>query len=197
MKGNFALIVCLVGLSLSSRAAELKQKTSTAFDNYVAATEARINSELRPGGIFLYVDALQTDTMKSSYEKLMNGEVLVEKRETKGPGLSSDVPDGMVHHWIGIIFIPGVTLAQLLPIVQGEVKAMRRYSLSLGAGRCLRSLPRFAFRPAQPRNPNTQFPPWQSMYRFPAPKRWALKRAAPVTQTSPRTSAMPFMPNRG
>src|SRR5258705_13743711 len=71
-----------------------------------------------PGGIFLYVDALQADTMKNSYEKLMNGEVLVEKRETKGPGLSSDVPDGMVHHWIGIIFIPGVTLAQLLPIVQ-------------------------------------------------------------------------------
>jgi hypothetical protein len=48
----------------------------------------------------------------------MNGEVLVEKRETRGLGFSSDVPDGMVHHWIGIIFIPGVTLAQLLPIVQ-------------------------------------------------------------------------------
>jgi len=118
MKRNFAPIVCLVGLILSSRAAELKQKTTTAFDRYVAATEARINSELRPGGIFLCVDAQQADAMKSSYNKLMNGEVLVEKRETKGPGLSSDVPEGMVHHWIGIIFIPGVTLAQLLPIVQ-------------------------------------------------------------------------------
>jgi hypothetical protein len=118
MKPNFALIVCLVGLSLSSMATELQQKTTTAFDKYVAATEAGINSELRPGGVFLYVDALQADAMKSSYHKLMNGEVLVEKRETKGPGLSSDVPDGMIHHWIGIIFIPGVTLAQLLPIVQ-------------------------------------------------------------------------------
>jgi hypothetical protein len=86
MKRNFVLIVCLVGLSLSIRTAELKQKTATAFDKYVAATEARINSELRPGGIFLYVDALQSDAMKSSYDKLRNGEALVEKRETEGPG---------------------------------------------------------------------------------------------------------------
>ena len=56
--------------------------------------------------------------MKSSYDNLKNGGVLVEKRETTGPGLSPDVPDGMVHHWIGIVFIPGVTLAQLLPVVQ-------------------------------------------------------------------------------
>jgi hypothetical protein len=118
MKRNFAPIVCLVGLSLASTAAELKQKTTVAFDQYVAATEARINSELRPGGAFLYLDGLPADARKSSFDKLMNGEVLVEKQETKGPGLSTDVPDGMVHHWIGIIFISGVTLAQLLPIVQ-------------------------------------------------------------------------------
>jgi hypothetical protein len=108
---NFALIVCLVALSVSSRAVELKQKTTAAFDKYIAATEGRISSELRPGGLFLYVDGLPTDAMKSSYDKLMNGEVLVEKLKTKGPGLSSEVPDGMVHHWMGIIFLPGVTQA--------------------------------------------------------------------------------------
>ena len=132
MKRNFAPIVCLVGLILSSRAAELKQKTTTAFDRYVAATEARINSELRPGGIFLYVDAQQADAMKSSYDKLMNGEVLVEL-ETKGPGLSSDVPYGMVHHWIGIILIPGVTLAQLLPIVQEYDRRAELYKPEVAA----------------------------------------------------------------
>ena len=128
MKRTFAFIAFLVGLSLSSTAAELQQETTTAFDKYVAATEARINSELRPGGIFLYVDALQADGMKSSYDKLMNGEVLVEKRETEAPGLSADVPGGMVHHWIGIIFIPGVTLAQLLPIVQDYDRRAELYN---------------------------------------------------------------------
>ena len=115
---NHALIVCLFGLSLSSLGAELKPKTSAAFDKYVAATEARVNGELRPGGVFLYVDGLPADARQRSQDKLRKGEILVELRKTNSPGLNSDVPDGMVHHWVGIMFIPGVTLAQLLPILQ-------------------------------------------------------------------------------
>jgi len=118
MKRNCALIVCLVGLSLRSPGVELKQKTISAFDKYVAATEARINNELRPGGTFLYVDGLTKDAIQSSYDKLRKGEVLLERLETKSPGISSDMPDGMVHHWVGIIFIPNVTLAALLPIMR-------------------------------------------------------------------------------
>jgi hypothetical protein len=130
---NYALIVCLLVSSISSRAAELKQKTTAAFDKYVAATEARIHSELGPDGIFLYVDALKADAMKSLYDKLMKGEVLVEQRKTNSPGLSSDVPDGMVHHWIGIIFIPGVTLAQVLPIVQDYDRRAELYKPDVSA----------------------------------------------------------------
>jgi hypothetical protein len=115
---NHALIVFLVGLSLSSFGAELKQKTADAFDKYVSATESRMKDELRPGGAFLYVDSLPADTKQSSLDKLMKGDVLVEVRETKSPGLSSNVPDGMVHHWIGIIFIPDVTLAQVLSVLK-------------------------------------------------------------------------------
>jgi len=115
---NVAFMVSLIALPLASTAAELKQNTTTAFDKYVTATEARIESELHPGATFLYVDGLPTDAIKRSYDKLKSGEVLVERRETKAPGLSSDVPDGMVHHWIGIIFIQGVTLTQVIPIMQ-------------------------------------------------------------------------------
>jgi hypothetical protein len=118
MKRNSAFIVSLIALPLASTAAELKQNTTTAFDKYVAATEARIESELQPGATFLYLDSLPADALKWSYDKLKSGEVLVERRETKAPELSLDVPDGMVHHWIGIIFIPGVTLTQVIPIMQ-------------------------------------------------------------------------------
>lgn len=115
---NNALILVLLGFGLSSFGAELKQKTTVAFDKYVAATESRMNDELRPGGAFLYMDSLPADARQSAIDKLMKGEALVEVRQTKSPGLSSSVPDGMVHHWIGIIFIPGVTLSQVLPILQ-------------------------------------------------------------------------------
>src|SRR5262249_12075636 len=117
MRRAFLLIICMVCLTLSSTGAELKQKTNTAFDKYVSATESRINSELRPGGVFLYVDGLPDDARQRSRDRLMKGDVLVEQRKTTSPGSSSDVPDGMVHHWIGIIFIPGVKLPQVLSLV--------------------------------------------------------------------------------
>ena len=126
MKRNWALVLCLVCFSRGGAGAELKQKTSIAFDKYVAATEARINHGLRPGGSFLYVDSLPSEARQSSYNKLMQGEILVEKRETKGPGITPDVPDGMVHHWIGIIFIPGITLAEILPILKDYDRRLHR-----------------------------------------------------------------------
>src|SRR5205807_5336474 len=95
----FASVLCPV-----ASAAELKQKTTAAFDRYVAATEARFANELRPGGTFLYIDGMSAEARRQAYEQLKNGEILVEKLETKAPGVSSDVPDGIVHHWVGLIF---------------------------------------------------------------------------------------------
>jgi hypothetical protein len=115
---SLTLLICLPGLNVTSIAAELKPKTTAAFDKYVAATEARINNELHPGGTFLYIDAKPDDVKKSSYDELKNGQILVDKLETKADGVSADVPDGMVHHWVGLVFISGATLAQVLPIVQ-------------------------------------------------------------------------------
>jgi len=137
MKWIGALIVCLVGLTLRGTGAELKQKTTTAFDKYVVATEVRINNELRPSGPFLYVDDLPEGAKQGSYDKLRKGEVLVERRETKGPGLSSDVPDGLLHHWVGIIFIPGVTLAELLPIMQDYDRRAELYKPDVTASRLI------------------------------------------------------------
>jgi len=108
---------CLLTLNNASAAAELKQKTTDAFNKYVAATEARVNNELHSGP-FLFVDGLAGDAMQRSYERLKKGEILVEKLDTKAPGVSSDVPDGMVHHWVGLIFIPNATLARMVPILQ-------------------------------------------------------------------------------
>src|SRR5260370_7521159 len=62
------------------------------------------------------MDGLPLAEMASAYERLKRGEILVEKLTTAG--LDKDVPDGMVHHWVGVIFIPGATLAKTLPVVQ-------------------------------------------------------------------------------
>ncbi|HJX85344.1 MAG TPA: hypothetical protein VJ723_13470, partial [Candidatus Angelobacter sp.] len=105
-------------MDATSPAAQLKPKTVEAFDRYVKATQARFVKELRPDGTFLYIDALPADARKNSYDQLKRGEILVEKLETKEPGVNADVPDGMLHHWVGLVFIPGATLATTLPVVQ-------------------------------------------------------------------------------
>lgn len=111
-----AIMIVLCGLA---GAAELNRKTTAAFDRYVAATEARFVDELKPDGPFLYIDKLNNNDRQKAYQQLKNGEILVEKRETKAPGINADsVPDGMVHHWVGLIFIPGATLKQTLPLVK-------------------------------------------------------------------------------
>lgn len=115
------LSACGLVLYLPSFAADLKPKTSEAFNRYVAVTEARIAGETRPGGKFLYPDhpaPEPSEEMRNAYARLRRGEILVGRQETKLDGKEVDVPDGMVHHWVGLVFIPGANLAQTLAIVQ-------------------------------------------------------------------------------
>ncbi len=116
-------VICLILLMLSggASAAELKQKTTEAFNRYVAVTEQRMAGELKPGGKFLYPDHPAPDPseeMRDAYNRLRRGEILIEKQETTLNGKDVDVPDGMVHHWVGLVFIPGANLEQTLAVVQ-------------------------------------------------------------------------------
>ena len=115
------LAACSLAFYLPSCAADLKPKTTEAFNRYVAVTEARIAGETKPGGKFLYPDRPApepSEQMRDAYARLRRGEILVERQETKLDGKEVEVPDGMVHHWVGLVFIPGANLAQTLAIVQ-------------------------------------------------------------------------------
>ena len=60
----FSALLLAAALVPAASAAELKQKTNSAFDRYVAATEARFANELRPGGTFLYIDGMNPDARR-------------------------------------------------------------------------------------------------------------------------------------
>ena len=131
------LLLCALAWCTPATAADLKQNTTTSFNRYVAATEARFGNELRPGGAFLYVDAMNADAKRQAYDQLKQGEILVQKLETKAPGVSSDIPDGMLHHWVGLIFIPGATLAKTLPIVKDYDRRAELYKPDVSASRTI------------------------------------------------------------
>lgn len=116
-----AVAACgLVGAApAQSRPAELKPPTLEAFERYVRLREAQLEAEIRLPAPFLWVDALPESRRRQAYEELRRGDVVIERmrlRDTRGRAI--DCPDGLIHHWMGTVFIPGATLAQTIELVQ-------------------------------------------------------------------------------
>ncbi len=113
--------------AISCAAAELKQKTVEAFDHYVRNTEARMDAELRPGGPFLWVDCLPRSRRQHLYDLLQRGQLEMRQENTEEDGKPIEVPDGLIHHWIGVAFAPGVSLERALSLLQDYDNHWRTY----------------------------------------------------------------------
>ena len=104
-----ALVLC--GFSVSSaRAVELKAETVQAFDRYIRETEARLEQRLQPGRKFLWVDE-----EPGRADRVRQGQLAIENRSS---GDTIAVPGGLIHDWIGAVFIPGGTLEKTLAFIQ-------------------------------------------------------------------------------
>lgn len=112
-----ALLSLLGGVALAAGAAELTPKAAAAFDDYARAAEARMAAQAK-GNTFLWVDALPEKQRQSVYARLKRGEIVYEELETRSEGKRVKISDGMVHHWLGAVFIPGANLKRALAVVQ-------------------------------------------------------------------------------
>ena len=94
-------------------AATLQHQTMEAWNRYVAATEARIARELSNGSSFFVHDFL--DNSRKARERVLDGQIAIgEMSTTDRNGRTIAVPDGLIHHWRGSVFVPGATLEGLL-----------------------------------------------------------------------------------
>jgi hypothetical protein len=114
---RWALVICLTAPSTAG-ATELKPEAVQGFDQYVRLTEGRLQGELAPGGAFLWVDGLPEPQRSEVFARLQGGEVISDRLETADPSGHSSTPGALIHHWVGTIFIPGASLAQVLAVVQ-------------------------------------------------------------------------------
>jgi hypothetical protein len=111
-----------MGLGLAARpagATDLKPKTAEAFDHYVGIAEAQIDAQLSQGQPYLWVERLPADRKAAADARLRAGQVVIERLDATGKSGGEkpvSVPDGMIHHWIGTVFIPGATLQQTLAL---------------------------------------------------------------------------------
>src|ERR1700686_3372109 len=92
------LVVLAATLLLQARAADLKPRTVEAFDRYVHEAEARMEAAKS----FLWADE-SPDRVR----RVRQGEVVAEPF-TGNPDVGAG--GGLVHDWIGVVFIPGATV---------------------------------------------------------------------------------------
>jgi len=110
-----AAAICF--LAPLARAHEPKPETLAAFDHYREKTEARMDSDLLAGH-FLYIDRFPDPRRQEIDAQLRRGEYYLEQLHTLDDDHHSHVPGGIIHHWIGIAFLPGVTLAQTKSVLE-------------------------------------------------------------------------------
>ncbi len=96
---------------------KLKPETIAAFDRYVKLAEAEMQKQLDTAKPFLWVDG---DPARR--RRVREGEILVHQTQ---PGV--EVPSGLLHDWLGTMFVPGTSLQPLLALLQDFDRHQRIY----------------------------------------------------------------------
>jgi hypothetical protein len=86
-----------------------REHAISSFRQYAAAVEHRISTNVR----FLWV---ASDS--STRQRLRAGQILAFPAKSLGISAPVSTVGGQIQHWAGSAFVPGITLAQALPILQ-------------------------------------------------------------------------------
>ena len=110
--------IAIAGASPPASPALLKPSTIEAFNLYVRLTDRRSDDELKRGASLLWIDGLPETERAQAYGELQHGAVKMRKLETLENGSAIRCPDGLIHHWVGLAFIPGAKLADVLSVLE-------------------------------------------------------------------------------
>jgi hypothetical protein len=103
------LAIVILIATQNSLAVELKQETIEAFNQFIASVELRLESCFA-GRHFLW-----PDEFPAIRQQLLNGMVVAQPVSGNG---TVPLRGGLVQDWKGAVFIPRVTLADVLTVVQ-------------------------------------------------------------------------------
>jgi hypothetical protein len=127
-------MLVLGGLSQPGTAAppphpqRLRQESNVAFERYRQLTDLRNEEELRKGTPYLWIDALPEAERAQAVTELRGGAVKMRRVETRDSGRAIASPGAMIHHWEGIVFIPGASVDDVLNVLQDYNQHSRYYA---------------------------------------------------------------------
>jgi len=104
-----ALWSCLLASATPLAATDLKPETVKAFDEYIRLKEAGLRDQLARG------DFLWADRAPERKQQLRAGKILTQP---SGDNPDIEVPEGVIHDWLGAAFIPDTTVARVITVVQ-------------------------------------------------------------------------------
>lgn len=129
-KFALALTVCflLPGLQ-TAKAWDLKQQTIRAWEVYVSGAVARMNARLAADGTFLW-----SDEKPGTRQRLKDGEIVVSPMRGNG---RTAISRGLIHHWIGAVFIPDTSLDDVLAVVHDYDHYKDFYQPTVADSKCI------------------------------------------------------------
>jgi hypothetical protein len=131
-----ALLAFIQVIPVAIDAAELNPEAAQVFERYVQRTEQRLQTELPPGGDFLWVNSLPEARRAEAFAKLQRGEVMTERVAATNTA-EVQAPGALIHHWIGTVFIPGASLQQALAVVQDYDHHQKYYGPQVARSKAL------------------------------------------------------------
>jgi hypothetical protein len=107
---SLLLGLLLTPLAHPLHAAELQPETLAAWNAHLKAADSQMEERAAGGHPFLWVEESTDRT-----DRVRRGEVLVAPVVGHG---AKGVPHGLIHDWIGAIFVPGATIDSLRAVVR-------------------------------------------------------------------------------
>jgi hypothetical protein len=123
-----AAVVCSI---VDVSGAELQQATIDGFNRYVAAYEAQ-----SAAGPFLWIDG-DSAAQRQGRQTARTGGLVMERIQVRSGGREIDIPDGIVHHWLGTVFVPGANVDKALALLQAYDRHADIYKPSIARSRLL------------------------------------------------------------
>jgi hypothetical protein len=100
-------------------AASLEPATLSAWEEYVESANMRMEQRLSPGSYFLWVDELP-----DRLARVRAGEILVSP---SGREIPKRVPSGLIHDWVGAVFISNAKLGDVMQVVRDYARYKEFY----------------------------------------------------------------------
>jgi hypothetical protein len=138
MARKLTLLLCLLACATATLAAAgLTPATSAAFDRYARLTERRIDAEVARTSDFLWIDTLPKSRHAEVLRGLQQGGVIIERLQTLDGSKEIEVPDGLIHHWVGTVFVQQVGTKEAVAMMQDYDRHAKYFAPAVAGSKLL------------------------------------------------------------